>query len=458
LTEIVGVRFKNGGKTYFFSPQGLSISEDTPVIVETARGPEYGTCVQSNTMVEDSQVVEPLRCVLRIATEEDQRMLEANRKKERWAMEVCQKKIQEHQLDMKLVSVQYSFDGSKVLFFFTSDGRVDFRELVKDLASVFRTRIELRQIGVRDEAKMLGGLGICGQPFCCSRFLGDFQPVSIKMAKTQNLSLNPTKISGTCGRLMCCLKYEQEAYEDLVKHAPKQDSFVETPDGVGTVSSVSLLREQAKVQLDIAPETPRLYPFQDIRVIRAGKGKRPEEYAPAEVLQAEYIRKTMEETKEKEAQERKAAAAAAGGDKGKSFSRRERKSSAAYDKPRNPRENREKKQDQRERKNEPREQKETREAKENREQKEPRESRRHTSRQWQDRPAQADHPDRREAPERKGERSDRPAQEEGGKPQERRRPHYRRGQNRGGKPSGAGRQGKGGEQKHSEPQTKTGEN
>ena len=441
MTEIVGVRFKNGGKTYFFSPQGLSISEDTPVIVETARGPEYGTCVQSNTMVEDSQVVEPLRCVLRIATEEDQRMLEANRKKERWAMEVCQKKIQEHRLDMKLVSVQYSFDGSKVLFFFTSDGRVDFRELVKDLASVFRTRIELRQIGVRDEAKMLGGLGICGQPFCCSRFLGDFQPVSIKMAKTQNLSLNPTKISGTCGRLMCCLKYEQEAYEDLVKHAPKQDSFVETPDGVGTVSSVSLLREQAKVQLDIAPETPRLYPFQDIRVIRAGKGKRPEEYAPAEVLQAEYIRKTMEETKEKETQERKAAAE--GGDKGKSFSRRERKSSAAYDKPRNPRE---KKQDQRERKNEPREQKETRE------------SRRHTPRQWQDRPAQADHPDRREAPERKGERSDRPAQEEGGKSQERRRPHYRRGRNRGGKPSGAGRQGKGGEQKHSEPQTKTGEN
>jgi cell fate regulator YaaT (PSP1 superfamily) len=307
LTEIVGIRFKSGGKIYFFDPAGKQVEEGAPVIVETARGLEFGKCVQRNTMVEDSEVTAPLRAVVRIATEEDQSMREANRKKEGWAMEVCQQKIADHKLEMKLVNVQYNFDGSKILFFFTSDGRVDFRELVKDLASVFRTRIELRQIGVRDEAKMLGGLGICGQPFCCNRFLDDFQPVSIKMAKTQNLSLNPTKISGTCGRLMCCLKYEQEAYEDLVKRAPKQDSFVETPDGVGTVSGVQLLREQTKVRLDIAPETPKCYGFRDIKVIRSGKGKRPDGYETQEELQAAHIRKTMEQARE----ERKAAELAA---------------------------------------------------------------------------------------------------------------------------------------------------
>lgn len=305
MTEIVGIRFKSGGKVYFFNPEGKQIEEGTSVIVETARGLEFGQCVQSNTMVEDNEVTAPLRSVVRFSTEEDKKMLEANRKKEGWAMEVCQQKIADHKLDMKLVNAQYNFDGSKLLFFFTSDGRVDFRELVKDLASVFRTRIELRQIGVRDEAKMLGGLGICGQPFCCNRFLDDFQPVSIKMAKTQNLSLNPTKISGTCGRLMCCLKYEQEAYEDLVKRAPKQDSFVETTDGVGTVSMVNLLREQAKVRLDIAPETPRCYGFQEIKVIRSGKGKRPEGYETQEALQAEHIRKTMEQARAQAREERK---------------------------------------------------------------------------------------------------------------------------------------------------------
>lgn len=415
MTEIVGVRFKNGGKTYFFSPNGQEISADMPVIVDTARGPEYGQCVQGNTMVEDSEVVEPLRCVLRIATEEDRRTVEANEKKERWAMEVCQKKIQEHGLEMKLVSVQYNFDGSKVLFFFTSDGRVDFRELVKDLASVFRTRIELRQIGVRDEAKMLGGLGICGQPFCCNRFLGEFQPVSIKMAKTQNLSLNPTKISGTCGRLMCCLKYEQEAYEDLVKHAPKQDSFVETPDGVGTVSSVSLLREKAKVQLDITPETPRTYAFQDIRVIRSGKGKRPEEYDPPEVLQAAYIRKTMEEAKEKEAQERRAAAAAAAAiEEEKAAARREKTHADEHEKPR--------------------------ETKDGRGQKD---TRRQTTRQRSGRANRAkreeqmhqtEHTDALES----AERTERPKRsEDGGKTAERRRTYVRRGRGKNGnKPGG----------------------
>ena len=209
MTEIIGVRFKSGGKQYYFDPKGAPVAEGQGVIVETASGTEYGECVQPNTMVEDSAVVQPLRALVRLATEKDLAQVEKNREKEKRAFQICQQKIAEHGLEMKLVEVEYNFEGSKILFFFTSEGRVDFRGLVKDLAGVFHTRIELRQIGVRDEAKMLGGLGICGKPFCCSTFLGEFQPVSIKMAKTQNLSLNPTKISGTCGRLMCCLKYEQ---------------------------------------------------------------------------------------------------------------------------------------------------------------------------------------------------------------------------------------------------------
>jgi len=246
--------------------------------VETTRGTEYAHCIKGNTMIDEIELTAPLRPVVRMATPEDAKTVETNKEKEKRALSICQQKITEHGLDMKLVSSEYSFDGSKILFFFTSEGRVDFRALVKDLASTLHARIELRQIGVRDEAKLLGGLGICGKPFCCSQFLDEFQPVSIKMAKTQNLSLNPTKISGTCGRLMCCLKYEQKAYEDLVKHAPKQESFVETPDGAGTVCGVNLLRQTAQVRLESDPDTPKLYHNSELCVIRSGKGKRPEGY------------------------------------------------------------------------------------------------------------------------------------------------------------------------------------
>lgn len=278
MTEIIGVRFKSGGKQYYFDPKGTQVRPGQGVIIETSRGVEYGECVQGNTMVEDAAVVQPLRPMVRVATERDLETVHRNHEKEKRAFLICQEKIAAHGLDMKLVDVEYNFDGNKILFFFTSEGRVDFRALVKDLAGVFHTRIELRQIGVRDEAKMLGGLGICGRPFCCCGFLDDFQPVSIKMAKTQSLSLNPAKISGTCGRLMCCLKYEQDAYEDAVKRMPKNESFVETPDGVGTVSQVNLLRETVKVRLDEEPEAPRSYHNCEICVVRNGKGKRPEGY------------------------------------------------------------------------------------------------------------------------------------------------------------------------------------
>ena len=217
MTEVIGVRFRGGCKEYYFDPHGITVEPNQFVIVETAQGFEYAQCVSGNHEVEDDSVVQPLRPLVRVATENDDRTYAYNKTREKNAFEVCQKKIAERGLDMKLVRVESNFDGSKIIFFFTSDGRVDFRELVRDLAGVFRARIELRQIGVRDEAKMLGGLGICGRPFCCSQFLDDFVPVSIKMAKTQNLSLNPTKISGTCGRLMCCLKYEQNAYEDAAR-------------------------------------------------------------------------------------------------------------------------------------------------------------------------------------------------------------------------------------------------
>ena len=274
MTEVVSVRFRSGCKNYYFSPGQLDISAGQDLIVETAQGPEYVTCTEGNHSVEDHQVVEPLRRVLRLATENDRRSLQLSREKEKDAFAVCQKKIAQHGLDMKLVRVECSFDGNKILFFFTADGRVDFRELVKDLASAFHARIELRQIGVRDEAKMLGGLGICGRPFCCSQFLDDFIPVSIKMAKTQNLSLNPTKISGTCGRLMCCLKYEQDAYEDAVRRMPKNESFVQTPDGPGNVSAVNLLKEQVTVRLDSQPDSPRCYHNCEVCVLRNGKGSR----------------------------------------------------------------------------------------------------------------------------------------------------------------------------------------
>ena len=274
MTEVIGVRFRGGCKEYYFDPHGITVEPNEFVIVETAQGLEYAHCVSGNHEVEDDAVVQPLRPLVRVATENDDRTYAYNKNREKNAFEVCQKKILERGLDMKLVRVESNFDGSKIIFFFTSDGRVDFRELVRDLAGVFRARIELRQIGVRDEAKMLGGLGICGRPFCCSQFLDDFVPVSIKMAKTQNLSLNPTKISGTCGRLMCCLKYEQNAYEDAMRRCPKQDSFVATPDGLGNVSSVDILREQVLVRLDGQNEAPKRYRTCEIQVLRNGKGSR----------------------------------------------------------------------------------------------------------------------------------------------------------------------------------------
>lgn len=294
MTRVIGVRFRPAGKIYFFAPGKLKIKTGDKVIVETARGVEFGSVVTGPKEVEDKQITQPLKQVIRIATQEDKQKENKNREKEKEAFGICLEKIRKHGLEMKLIDAEYTFDNNKVLFYFTADGRIDFRELVKDLASVFRTRIELRQIGVRDEAKMLGGLGICGRPFCCGSFLDEFQPVSIKMAKTQSLSLNPTKISGTCGRLMCCLKYEQEAYEDLVKHAPKMDSFVETPDGVGTVSSVNLLRQQVQVRLDDTPETPQSYHNCEINVVRSGKGKRPEGYVPPSREELEKRRKPPE--------------------------------------------------------------------------------------------------------------------------------------------------------------------
>lgn len=298
MTEIIGVRFKSGGKQYYFDPQGIEVQPGQGVIIETSRGIEYGECIKGNTMVEDDAVVPPLRPMVRVATDEDERVVAKNQEREERAFRICQEKIAEHRLDMKLVEVEYNFEGNKILFFFTSEGRVDFRALVKDLASIFHTRIELRQIGVRDEAKMLGGLGICGKPFCCATFLDEFQPVSIKMAKTQNLSLNPAKISGTCGRLMCCLKYEQEAYEDALKRLPKQESFVETPDGVGTVSQINLLREQVKVRLEDSMEPPKCYHNCEICVVRNGKGKRPEDYvapSPEELAKRRYVEEREDE-------------------------------------------------------------------------------------------------------------------------------------------------------------------
>ena len=281
--EVVDIQFRQGQKVYYFDPAGFTCKTGDHVIIDTARGPEYGICAGGNHRIPEKDVVAPLRCVLRLATPEDERTVARNRAEEKRAYEICLQKIADHGLDMQLVSAEYAFDGSKILFFFTADERVDFRELVKNLASIFHTRIELRQIGVRDKAKMVGGLGICGRPFCCASFLDDFQPVSIKMAKTQNLSLNPTKISGTCGRLMCCLKYEQEAYEDLLRNAPKLESFVDTPDGRGTVVEVDLLRSRVKVRMEDAPETITVFANADIAVLRSGKAKKNDPPVPADL-------------------------------------------------------------------------------------------------------------------------------------------------------------------------------
>ena len=252
MAKVIGVRFRNAGKVYYFAPGKLNIEQGDHVVVETARGVEYGYVVLGIKEVDDDKIVQPLKPVMRVATPEDDEKAVKNREKEKEAFKICLEKIRKHELEMKLIDAEYTFDNNKVLFYFTADGRIDFRELVKDLAAVFKTRIELRQIGVRDETKILGGIGICGRPLCCHSYLSDFVPVSIKMAKEQNLSLNPTKISGVCGRLMCCLKNEQETYEELNSHLPNVGDYVTTADGLkGEVQSLSVLRQLVKVVVNL---------------------------------------------------------------------------------------------------------------------------------------------------------------------------------------------------------------
>ncbi len=272
MAEVIGVRFKEVGKVYYFDPDGKKLKLNDTVIVETSRGVECGVIAIANKEISDEEIVHPLKKLIRIATKEDLKHLEDNRRKEKEALKICEQKVAEHGLGMKLVDVEYTFDNSKILFYFTADGRVDFRALVKDLAAVFRTRIELRQIGVRDESKMLGGLGVCGRPFCCSLFLGEFHPVSIKMAKEQGLSLSPTKISGTCGRLMCCLKYEQEAYTDLLRRTPKVGAIVKTPMGRGLVTETNLITQTLKVKMDNTPDdaVPRTFKVKEVRLVKDG--------------------------------------------------------------------------------------------------------------------------------------------------------------------------------------------
>ena len=300
MIEVVSIRFKNRGKCYTFAPNGLQIRTGDRVIVETSKGLEIADCTHGNHFVEETAVIQPLRPVARVATADDLRIAELNKKREKEAFQICQQKIAEHGLEMKLVDVECNFEGNKTMFFFTADGRVDFRELVKDLAGIFRNRIELRQIGVRDEAKMIGGIGICGRPYCCNQFLDDFQPVSTKMAKVQALSLNPTKISGSCGRLMCCLRYEQEAYEDLIKKVPKQGAFVETKDGYGTAVQVNLLRQTVKVRLDEGnDDSLHLFKANELAAVPGGRPKDGE--APAHVLH--YVPPVEEEEEEATADE-----------------------------------------------------------------------------------------------------------------------------------------------------------
>jgi len=274
MAIIIGVKFKGAGKVYYFDPDEAILNAGDYVVVETSRGIECGTVTFGNREINDDGLNRPLKKIIRPATAEDIAHLEDNRKKEEKAYGICLKKIIEHNLKMKLVTVEYTFDNNKILFYFTADGRVDFRELVKDLAGLFRTRIELRQIGVRDESKMLGGLGICGREFCCKGFLSDFQPVSIKMAKEQGMSLNPVKISGTCGRLMCCLKYEQEAYSDLLKKTPKIGAYVSTPDGKGTVVDQNLIKGILNIQLQKNPDSPpKSYKVNEVKLIKDGQIK-----------------------------------------------------------------------------------------------------------------------------------------------------------------------------------------
>ena len=299
MTEVISVKFRNRGKSYFFAPNGKTVRAGEKVIVETSKGLEMAECSCANHMVDDSCVIQPLRPLVRIATRDDMRIADINAKREKEAFVICRREIETHGLDMKLVDVECSFDGNKTTFFFTSENRVDFRELVKDLAAIFRNRIELRQIGVRDEAKMLGGLGICGRPFCCSRFLDDFQPVSTKMAKVQSMSLNPSKISGSCGRLMCCLRYEQEAYEELVMTVPKLGTFVETPAGYGVVTQVNLLRRIIKVKLDgEGDDTVKNYKADEVAVVPGGRPKDGE--VPPSVLKRAAVQEKEPEENEDE--------------------------------------------------------------------------------------------------------------------------------------------------------------
>lgn len=303
MAKVIGVRFRNVGKLYYFDPAGYEVRVGERVIVETARGVECGFVGMAAREIGDDDIVKPLKPVIRVATEDDIRRYDENRKKEKEAFSVCRQKIEEHGLEMKLVDVEYAFDGGKILFYFTADGRVDFRELVKDLATVFHNRIELRQIGVRDESKMLGGIGMCGKPFCCSTFLFDFQPVSIKMAKEQGKSLNPAKISGTCGRLMCCLKYEQEVYEELSAVTPRVGAVVRTPDGEGTVTENNVLATTVKVRLDGTDSVPRLFKADEVTVI-GGKQNRRKAEAPHEAAEDEPSEPT-EKTEKAEKKEKK---------------------------------------------------------------------------------------------------------------------------------------------------------
>lgn len=279
MADVIGVRFKRAGKVYYFDPKNIDFQAGDGAIVETARGVEYGEVVLPKKSVPEEQIAKPLKQVIRKADEKDKIRLEENKKKEKQAFLTCQSKIEKHKMDMKLINVEYTFDNNKIVFYFTADGRVDFRELVKDLASVFKTRIELRQIGVRDETKMVGGLGPCGRPACCAVFLGDFQPVSIKMAKEQSLSLSPTKISGLCGRLMCCLNYEHEYYEEMAAKLPRLGSEVKTPDGKGTVTETNALKQTVKVKVYIDENNVDLkeYALEEIKVLRQGKRQPKEE-------------------------------------------------------------------------------------------------------------------------------------------------------------------------------------
>lgn len=274
MVKVVGIRFKKAGKIYYFDPDEMDIKKDEPVIVETVRGIEYGIAVVGVREVPEEEIIAPLKKVIRIASEVDNQKYLENKQKEKEAFDLCSNKIRQHSLIMKLIDVEYTFDNNKIIFYFTADGRVDFRDLVKDLASIFKTRIELRQIGVRDEAKMIGGIGSCGRCLCCSTHLGEFEPVSIKMAKEQSLSLNPTKISGICGRLMCCLKYEQDAYESILKKMPRLGAIVETPEGKGEVYSTNVLRETVRVRMELLENNAVVMkdiPMIDVKIIKQGK-------------------------------------------------------------------------------------------------------------------------------------------------------------------------------------------